>query len=359
MLASRLVSVRAPLVCTEVPDPVAAPDGVVIRVRTAGICGTDAHLWAGDWDWAGISLALPRILGHEVSGDVVEVGTSVSEYALGDRVVVPFHLACGACGQCRRGLSNLCDRAGYLGSTHDGAFAEYMAVPKADFNLVRLPESVSFDDAAALGCRFMTAFRAVVDLGRAEAGEWMIVFGAAGGVGRAALQLARAVGVRTIAVDVPEQCESLEAVGAADHVVSTTDPDLPQHVADLTGGGANLAIDAVARAETTALAVASLGKSGRLLQIGLTGPDSRGIVSIPIDEIVHRELRVMGVNGNPHTRFDPILALVAEGRCRPSDIISGSVTLDEVGLTVASLRHHKVQGMVVAHPHGGTSHRTA
>lgn len=348
MLAARFVSPGAPLVVTEVPDPVAPKDGVVIQVETAGVCGTDAHLWAGDWDWAGIRLTLPATLGHEVAGRVVKVGAEARNHDIGDRVIVPFHLSCGRCRQCQSGLSNLCENAGYLGSTHDGAFAEYMAVPNAELNALRLPSSISFDDAAALGCRYMTAFRGLVDLAQAEAGEWLVVIGAAGGVGRAALQLADALGVTTIAVDRAIRLEELTAV--ANHAMDIDDPNLRMQISDITGGGAQVALDAVAKPLTASAAIGSLRKSGRLVQVGLTGPESRGSLLVPMDEVVHRELRIFGVSGNPHIRFDPLLSLVSNGRCKPSNLVTRTVDLHEVSAVLESMRHYGTSGMVVAHP---------
>lgn len=348
MLAARFVNQGSPLVVTEVPDPDPPEDGVVIQVETAGVCGTDAHLWAGDWDWAGIRLTLPVTLGHEVAGRIVAVGTRGGHLEIGDRVVVPFHLSCGRCGQCRSGLSNLCEDAGYLGSTQDGAFAEYMSVPNAELNALRLPSSISFDDAATLGCRYMTAFRGLVDLARVEAGQWLVVIGAAGGVGRAALQLADALGVATIAVDLATRLSELAQV--ADHAMDIDDPSLRMRICDVTAGGAQVVLDAVAKPLTAAVAIGALRKSGTLVQVGLTGPESRGWLHVPMDEVVHRELRIFGVSGNPHIRFDPLLSLVSNGRCKPSNLVTRTVDLTEVSAVLESMRLYGTSGMVVVHP---------
>ena len=192
MKAAVLEAFREPLVIRDLPQPKCAPDGALLRIEANGICRSDWHAWTGDWPK---SFSLPHVLGHEFCGVVEEVGPAVARFRSGDRVIVPFSGGCGECGQCRAGFSNICDRPLTPGFRYWGGFGRYVAVPRADINLVNLPEAISFTDGASLGCRFMTAFRGVVDQAKVQPGEWVAVHGC-GGVGLSAVHVACAAGAR-------------------------------------------------------------------------------------------------------------------------------------------------------------------
>ncbi len=171
----------------DVPDPRPADHGVVVRVKATGLCRSDWHGWQGhDPD-----ITLPHVPGHELAGVVEAVGPRVGTWRPGDRVTVPFVCACGTCASCARGDHQVCERQTQPGFTHWGSFAQYVALDHADVNLVAVPQDMSFATAASLGCRFATAFRAVVQQGRATAGEWVAVHGC-GGVGLSAVMIAAA-----------------------------------------------------------------------------------------------------------------------------------------------------------------------
>ncbi|PWU45669.1 alcohol dehydrogenase, partial [Micromonospora sp. S4605] len=160
----------------DVPDPVAPPGSAVIRVEATGLCRSDWHGWQGhDPD-----IRPPHVPGHEFAGVVSAVGAGVRGWRVGDRVTAPFVCACGRCPACLAGDQQVCERQTQPGFTHWGSFAEYVAVHDAEVNLVRLPDDLDYPAAAALGCRFATAFRAVVGQGRVAAGEWVAVHGCGG-----------------------------------------------------------------------------------------------------------------------------------------------------------------------------------
>ena len=147
-----------------VADPAPERHGVVVRVEASGVCRSDWHGWMGhDPD-----IALPHVPGHELAGVVEAVGADVTRWAAGDRVTVPFVSGCGACGECASGNEQVCHNQSQPGFTHWGSFAEYVSLDQADLNVVALPETMAFETAASLGCRFVTSFRAVVDQGRVE-----------------------------------------------------------------------------------------------------------------------------------------------------------------------------------------------
>ena len=185
-------------VLTDVPEPTCAPDGVIVKVAATGVCRSDWHAWMGH-----DPSPLPMVPGHEYAGVIAEVGSAVARWSVGDRVAVPFALGCGACDVCASGNLQVCLAQQQPGFTSWGSFAEYVAVPFADANLVALPESIGFIAAASLGCRFATAYRAVVARGRIAAGEWLVVLGA-GGVGLSAIQIGAALGARVVAVDISD-----------------------------------------------------------------------------------------------------------------------------------------------------------
>ena len=146
-----------PATVRDVPDPVAAPHGAVVRVEATGLCRSDWHGWAGH----DRTISLPHVPGHELAGVVEAVGEDVRGWRQGDRVTVPFVCACGACGQCASGNHQVCERQTQPGFTQWGSFAELVALDHADVNLVALPDAVDAVTAAGLGCRVATAYRAV------------------------------------------------------------------------------------------------------------------------------------------------------------------------------------------------------
>jgi alcohol dehydrogenase len=167
MQAALMRAFTAPLQVEEVPDPAPGTDGVVVQVRATGVCRSDWHGWMGHDP----AIALPHVPGHELAGVVAAAGPEVRGFAPGDRVTVPFCCGCGRCEPCRHGHTQICDRDFQPGFTAWGSFAELVALPRADLNLVRLPEELGFTEAASLGCRFMTAFAAVTEHGRVGAGD--------------------------------------------------------------------------------------------------------------------------------------------------------------------------------------------
>ena len=208
-----------PLQIEDVPDPQVPEDGAVVAVRATGVCRSDWHGWMGHDP----AISLPHVPGHELAGVVEAVGPAVRGFATGDRVTVPFCCGCGTCDPCRHGHTQICDRDFQPGFTAWGSFAELVALPRADLNLVRLPDALGFVAAASLGCRFMTAFAAVTERGRVGAGDWVAIHGC-GGVGLSALMIAHALGAAVVAIDVDDETlELARSLGAA-HTINARDP---------------------------------------------------------------------------------------------------------------------------------------
>jgi D-arabinose 1-dehydrogenase-like Zn-dependent alcohol dehydrogenase len=326
--AARLVEIGQPLVIEDVPAPEPGAREAVVRVELEGICRTDWHTWTGDWSWIGLAPALPITMGHEFSGTVEAVGAEVTGVAVGDRVAVPFHEACGRCAYCRAGRTNLCDALEFLGMTHDGGYAEFVRVVNADLNCVQLPDEVSFEAAAALGCRFMTAWHALQHQAGLRAGEWLAVHGA-GGIGLSAVQIGTALGAGVVAVDIDERKLAAARREGAAATIDAREGSVAEAVRDATGGGAHVALGALGAAELVRSALMGLRKGGRLVQVGLTSKAEQGIVGIPLDELIEAELTIIGSIGNPHIHLPALLALVGDGRLDPAALITERVALEQ------------------------------
>ena len=308
---------------TTVPDPSPPPHGAVIEVRATGVCRSDWHGWMGhDPD-----IALPHVPGHEFAGVVVAVGPEVRRFQGGERVTTPFVSGCGACPECRSGDQQVCRAQTQPGFTHWGSFARFVVVHQADLNLVPIPESIDDAAAASLGCRFATAFRAVVDQGEVRPGQWVAVHGC-GGVGLSAVMLAAAAGANVVAIDIDEAALDLaRALGAAATVDARHVADVAQAVVDASAGGAHLSLDALGHPDTCVASVASLRRRGRHVQVGLLlGPQATP--PIPMDLVVARELRIFGSHGLQAHRYDEMLALVTSGRVDPSRLLGRTISLE-------------------------------
>lgn len=342
MKAALMTAFREPLQVEEVADPEPGGDGAVVAVRATGVCRSDWHGWMGHDP----AIALPHVPGHELAGVITEVGPAVRGFAVGDRVTVPFCCGCGTCEPCRHGQTQICDRDFQPGFTAWGSFAELVALPRADLNLVRLPDDLGFVEAASLGCRFMTAFAAVTEHGRAGAGDWVAVHGC-GGVGLSALMIARALGAAVVAADVDDATlELARSLGAA-HTINARDP--VAEIIDLTGGGAHVSLDALGSATTCANSINCLRKRGRHVQVGLMLEDDR-TAPIPMDRVIAYELTLHGVHGMAVGRYDALLRLVTSGAVDPGRLIGRTISLDEAGAELAAMGDFAQRGVTVIEP---------
>ncbi len=347
MQAAVLVQFSVPLEVREVGEPVCGPADAVVRVEACGVCRSDWHVWRGDWGWVGVRPRLPLVLGHEFAGVVEAVGDTVEGFRPGDRVTVPFRIACGRCEFCRSGRSNLCPRRGVLGVDLDGAFARRVRVPEAEVNLVRLPEAVDFVSAASLGCRYTTAYHAVANRSGVRPGEWVAVFGA-GGVGLSAVQIASALGAQVVAVDVREANLRRAAREGAVACVDASAEDPVRRVRELADGeGAHVAVEAVGLAQTVQQAVRCVRRGGRVVQVGLTGREDQGSVPIPVDRAVLLELSLLGSAGCPGWAFGGLLALVASGRLSPARLVARTIRLEEVNDVLEAMSRFETSGFHV------------
>jgi len=318
-------------VVRSVADPVCPPHGAVVAVQATGVCRSDWHGWMGHDS----SIALPHVPGHEFSGIVAEVGAQVQRWRPGARVTAPFVHACGECPTCRAGDQQVCPNQSQPGFTRWGSFADAVVVEHADTNLVALPDSLGFVEAASLGCRFATAYRAVVHHSRPSVGDWVAVYGC-GGVGLSAVMVARSRGARVVAVDVGREALRLARSFGAEIVVDARDGEVAARVREATGGGAQHSIDAIGRATVVADALAGLRPRGRHVQVGLLlGDDARPAVDLGL--VVARELEVVGSHGMAARHYGEMLAEIATARLDPAALVVRTVGLDESARALTTL----------------------
>jgi alcohol dehydrogenase len=338
MKAALMRAFSEPLQVEDVPAPSPPPDGAVVEVRATGVCRSDWHGWMGHDP----AISLPHVPGHELAGVVAAAGPEVRGFAPGDRVTVPFCCGCGRCDPCRHGHTQICDADFQPGFTAWGSFAERVALPRADLNLVRLPEALGFVEAASLGCRFMTAFAAVR---RVEAGDWVAVHGC-GGVGLSAIMLARSLGAAVIAVDVDgATLELARSLGAA-HAVDARASDPVEAIAELTGGGAHVSLDALGSATTCANSIRCLCKRGRHVQVGLMLEDDR-TAPIPMDRVISYELELRGVHGMAVGHYDALLRLITSGTVDPGRLVGRTIGLADAGAELAAMGDFAQRGVSV------------
>jgi D-arabinose 1-dehydrogenase-like Zn-dependent alcohol dehydrogenase len=324
---------------TDAPAPVCPADGAVLAVRATGVCRSDWHAWRGH-----DPVALPQIPGHELAGVVAEVGADVTLWRPGDRVIVPFACGCGICEYCVAGDAQICPQQTQPGFTGPGSFAERVAVHAADTNLVSLPDTIDFVTAAALGCRFATAFRALTAHGGLAAGDWLAVHGC-GGVGLSAVLIGVALGARVIAVDVAAPALARARELGAEHVV---DADPVPAIRELTGGGATVSIDALGSPETAAASVLCLRRRGRHVQAGLL---LGGPTPLPMDVVVAHELSIHGSHGMAAADYPMLLSLIADGTLRPGELVGTVIGLDDAPAALAAMDRLPVSaGITVIDP---------
>lgn len=341
MRAAVLRDYRTPLDIGVVPDPDCPRDGVVVRVLACGICRSDWHAWTG----SDPDISLPHIPGHEFCGEVVAVGPDVTRWHAGDRVIAPFILACGHCGDCQSGNQTICATQVVPGFTQDGAFAELIGVPHADVNLTALPETMDPSLAASLGCRVTTAWHALTGRAALRPGEWLAVWGA-GGVGLSTMLLGRALGARVVVVDVVEEKLEFAQTLGADASVNAAGDNAVEHVRQITGGGAHLSIEALGIAETTRNALLSLRKLGRMVQIGMPAGKHTEMI-LPMDAVYSGQLAIYGTRGMPAHRYPSLLSLIEAGQVDLSPLIARRVGLSDASDELAAFDGPAPPGVAV------------
>ena len=332
------------LVIDEVPAPEVAPNEVLVRVKSCGICGSDIHGFDGG---SGRRIP-PVIMGHEASGTVDQVGSDVSRLRPGDRVTFDSTISCGQCSFCRRGEPNLCDNRRVLGvSCEDyrrhGAFAELVNVP--EYIVFPIPDNLSFDEAALVE-PISVAVHAV-NRTPVRLGDTAVVIGA-GMIGLLTIQALRTAGCGTIiSVDLEDDRLAIARDVGADDILNSRHVDIPATIREMTAGlGADIAIEAVGADATVRMSIDSARKGGVVTLIGNVTPD----VGFPLQSVVTREITVYGSCASAND-YPACLELMGRGAIKAAPIISAAVPLEQ-GAEMFDRLYAKEPGLtkVILHP---------
>lgn len=342
MKAAIFKNYQGPLTIADVPAPNCPTDGVIIDVQACGICRSDWHGWMGhDSD-----VKLPHVPGHELAGIVSATGNNVTRWKSGDRVTVPFCCGCGSCDQCNKNCEHICDNYFQPGVTYWGGFAEQVAIPKADVNLIALPDQIDFDSAASLGCRFATSFRAVVEQGQVKAKDTVAVFGC-GGVGLSAIMIAKALDANVIAVDLSvERLAQAKSLGADTVLNAVGMDDVWQEIRNVTNGGADASFDAIGSKDAMRNSILSLRKQGRHVQIGLLLGEHAD-PPVPMTAVIGRELELYGSHGMPPNAYPAMLDLITAGKLAPQKLVAKTLCLSEACDFLPEMNRFPGNGAVV------------
>lgn len=331
-----------PLRLEEVPDPQAGLDEVVVKVRACAPDMLDVKTRAGQ-----SKVTLPRILGHEIAGEIAEVGASVKNVRMGERVVVYDYLNCGACEFCWKGRETLCrNNRGIVGLAIDGGFADYIKVPGR--NVLPIPPDVSDETATTLVSPVSTSLHALRERARVSPGDYLLIVGAAGGVGIHMVQMAQLFGARVIAADVSDDKNEKTKKYGAEAVINTTEnpfgSSFDEAVSDVTGGtGVQAAIDLYGSSESLTACYRCLDTAGTLVRIGSRVGDR---LEIDPEALTMKEVVLTGCRYNTKEEFNKSLELVRAGKIEP--VVSFSFSLSEVNDVLDKIERNEVFGRGVA-----------
>ncbi|PFG15709.1 L-iditol 2-dehydrogenase [Propionicimonas paludicola] len=311
----------------DAPIPQITADEILLRVRNCSTCGTDVKIFHNGHQ----NLTPPRVIGHEVAGEVAEVGANVSGWAVGDRAQVIAAVPCGECYECRKGWMAVCANQTSIGYQYDGGFAEYMVVPQAVLKvdgLNRIPDGVGFDEASAAE-PFACAINAQELLG-IEAGDTVVVFGA-GPIGCIHTRIARGVhgAARVFLVDVNAERLAMSAAAVQpDAVIDASQVDVVAEVMRLTEGrGADVVITATAANITQEQAIAMAARNGRISFFGGL-PKTNPTITCDSNLVHYRQLHIHGANGSAPEHNRKALVYIASGQVPVKDLITVHLPLE-------------------------------
>jgi len=330
MMAARLHEVKRPLKIEEIDIPSPGPGEALVEMKACGICATDVHTAL---DGTVPTAYTPITLGHEPSGVIKELGDGVRGWKQGDRVAIYPQITCGTCPQCREGRDGICINTRVLGMHRDGAFADYIMIPVK--NLVKIPDNVSFMEAAILTDAGATPFHAVTKRGRVKPGETVAIFGC-GGLGMNAVQFCRLAGAaRIIAVDTSDYALERALKVGADITVNAGVEKPYKEVMSANGGyGVDVAFEFVGVNAVIDQAVRSLRRGGRAVTVGI-GPEP--IKTIPPFFFVYNDLSLIGSFGSDIGDLEKLMGLAASGKLDLTESVSSVIALNDINQGISDL----------------------
>lgn len=323
MKACRLYEPKSPLRVEEIEVPEPGEEEVLIKVKSAGICGTDVHIAIEGTLQPAVS---PITLGHEASGVVFKRGERVEEWKEGDRVLIYPHIPCGECFNCRNGNENLCYKAKIFGLHIDGAFAEFLRVHKKC--LIPLPENISFEEGSIIPDAVSTPYHALAVRGELKRGHRVAIFGC-GGLGINGIKIAKAMGASLIvAVDISEGALKNAEQAGADEIINSSEADPVKRVKEITKReGVDLSLEFVGHPQTVEQAVKCLRMGGRCVVVGIS---EKKIELIPIRIFVGCEFELLGSMGSTREDVKKVIELVSSGKLNLSSSITDRISLNEI-----------------------------
>lgn len=323
----------APLRIENVPVPTPGPGQALVRLISTGVCHTDLHAIQGDWP---VRPTLPFIPGHEGVGTVVALGEGVTDLALGQLVGNAWlWSACGTCEFCRTGWETLCEQQVNGGYGVDGSFGEYMLVDERF--AARIPAGVDLSEVAPILCAGVTVYKGLMMTG-ARPGQWVVISGI-GGLGHIAVQYARAMGLRVVAVDVADEKLKLALEHGAELTVNAADED-PAEVVQREVGGAHGVLVTAVHPQAFAQAIVMARRGGTIVFNGLPPGD----FPAPIFDIVVKGLTVRGSIVGTRQDLAEALEFFARGQIHPTVTTR---SLDEINTVFDEMRHAAIEGRVV------------
>ena len=321
MKAAIFHGANKPLSIEDVATPKAGPDDILVKIAACGICHTDMHYI----DHGTPTFKQPPlILGHEPSGHVTEVGANVKKFKEGDRVLIPAVLTCGYCDFCRDGRENICAHMVMLGNHIDGAYAEYIKVPAKD--ICHLPDEIPLEEGSIIADAISTPFHAVKNRAQVKPGDTVVVFGC-GGIGINVVQVAAAVGGSVIAVDISDKkLKIAKSLGATATINPTKVEKLGKEIKKMTGGGADIAIEAIGNPDTIQAAFGTLRKGGRLVVIGFSGKD----ITVSAAKIMFFEMEIIGSLGCRPMDYPKLIELVKLEKIKVKELVTHRFPLEKI-----------------------------
>jgi 2-desacetyl-2-hydroxyethyl bacteriochlorophyllide A dehydrogenase len=325
-------------VIEDVQVPTPKDNEALVSVKAACLCAADLKIRDGRFP----HFKLPLVTGHEVSGQIASVGRNVRGVKPGDRVVVYPYTACGDCHACREGRDNLCVRLSRIGFERDGGHADFVSVPESQ--LTPLPDSISYEEGAAIPDAVCTVLHAIRDLAQVKLNDYVLLNGV-GGLGMQAVQIARLSGARVIATARTEKKLDMAKSLGADWVLNGNDEHLVDKIMKLTGGlGVDVVIDLVVTQNTFQTSVDCLKKGGTIVIVGSTHPEIR----FNVGQMIMKEIAVRGTLGMKKQTVIDAVDLCASGKVKA--VVTERFPLEKINEAALMIKEGRHMGRVVMFP---------
>lgn len=329
MKAAVFYGPNQPLKIEEVPTPKIGAGEILVKVAACGLCHTDLH-----YIDHGVPTFKkpPLILGHEISGTVAEVAPDVTTFKVGDRVLLPAVMSCGACAMCRSGRENICSSMVMPGNDVDGGFAEYIKAPAKD--AFHLPEEIPLIEGCIIADAITTPYHAVKNRAQVKPGDYVVVYGC-GGIGLNMVQMANAAGGSVIAIDINQtKLDMAKKLGAVATINGKEVPDVAKAVRKITGGGADIACECIGNPKTMEIAFNTVRTGGRFVIVGYT----EHTMTLNASRVMYREIEVLGSLGCRLADYPRAIEMVRSGKLQLTPLISKRFPLEQINEGMDYLR---------------------